>query len=271
MYRFAGRVVGKCLYESAHGVTYRHQLPARLAKSFLAQLVGLRVHYKHFADDAPDLFSSKISFIETNPVSDLDLTFTDEEFGPRGELLRTADLCPGGSRSPVTESNKLEYLDALAQRRLCARVRDQTEAFLQGLNQMVPDSLLSLFDEQELELMLCGVREYSLGELRSHHDVVVGLSSRTQEWFWAALASFSPEQFARLLQFSTGSSQLPPGGFAEVRPRFQLAPGETEQGSLPTAHTCFNMICLPEHRSYKEFERALLTAINEGGEGFGLA
>ncbi len=60
LYRFAGRVVGKCLYESAHGTTYRQQLPARLAKSFLAQLVGLRVHYKHFADDAPELYSSKV-------------------------------------------------------------------------------------------------------------------------------------------------------------------------------------------------------------------
>ena len=39
-------MVGKCLYESAHGRTYAQHLPARLAKSFLAQLVGLRVHYK---------------------------------------------------------------------------------------------------------------------------------------------------------------------------------------------------------------------------------
>ncbi len=60
LYRFAGRVVGKCLYESAHGATYRQQLPARLAKSFLAQIVGLRVHYKHFADDAPDLYATKV-------------------------------------------------------------------------------------------------------------------------------------------------------------------------------------------------------------------
>ena len=44
--KFAGHVVGKCLYESAHGRTYAQHLPARLAKSFLAQLVGLRVHYK---------------------------------------------------------------------------------------------------------------------------------------------------------------------------------------------------------------------------------
>ena len=33
----------------------------------------------------------------------------------------------------------------------------------------------------------------------------------------------------------------------------------------------FNMICLPEHNSFAEFEKALLTAITEGSEGFGFA
>ncbi len=204
-------------------------------------------------------------------MADLDLTFTDEEFGRDGRLLRTVDLRPYGAQIAVTDANKLEYLDALAQRRLCSRIKDQTEAFLSGLHEMVPDSLLSLFDEQELELMLCGVREYSVMELRQHHDAIPGLSSKTEEWFWAALASFTPEQLARMLQFTTGSSQLPPGGFAELRPRFQIGPGETPPGSLPTAHTCFNLICLPDHETFRHFEKAFLTAINEGGEGFGLS
>lgn len=138
-----------------------------------------------------------------------------------------------------------------------------------GLNQLVPDSLLSLFDESELELLLCGVREYNLEDLKKHHSVVsLALSRTTMEWFWQALASFSPEQFARLLQFTTGSSQLPPGGFAELKPKFQIACNQT-RGNLPTAHTCFNMICLPLHSTFEEFERALLTAIHEGSEGFG--
>ena len=51
MYKFAGKIVGKCLYESAHGITYSQYLPVRLAKSFLTQLVGLRVNFYHFAND----------------------------------------------------------------------------------------------------------------------------------------------------------------------------------------------------------------------------
>lgn len=45
-FEFAGKVVGKCLYESALGGAYRQLVRARLARSFLAQLIGLRVHYK---------------------------------------------------------------------------------------------------------------------------------------------------------------------------------------------------------------------------------
>ena len=77
--------------------------------------------------------------------------------------------------------------------------------------------------DSELELLLCGVREYKLSELKKFHSVVSNdiFFGRTLKWFWAALEGFSSEQFAKLLQFTTGSSQLPPGGFAELSPVFQ--------------------------------------------------
>ena len=45
-YEFAGRIVGKCLYESALGSTRRLYVKARFSRSFLAQLLGLRVSYR---------------------------------------------------------------------------------------------------------------------------------------------------------------------------------------------------------------------------------
>ena len=70
MFRFAGKLVGKALYESANGASYCHFIPVRLAKSFLAQLVGLRVNFRHFAHDAPILYTSKILLIEGNNIDD---------------------------------------------------------------------------------------------------------------------------------------------------------------------------------------------------------
>ena len=43
-YEFAGRIVGKCLYESAMSNTML--VKARFTRSFLAQIIGLRVHHK---------------------------------------------------------------------------------------------------------------------------------------------------------------------------------------------------------------------------------
>ncbi len=47
-YEFAGKLVGKCLYDSSLGAGYRQLVKARFTRSFLAQLIGLRIHYKYF-------------------------------------------------------------------------------------------------------------------------------------------------------------------------------------------------------------------------------
>ena len=53
---------------------------------------------------------------------------------------------------PVNNDNKLQYLDALAHQRLVNSVKDQIDAFIRGLTEIVPDNLLSIFDENELEV-----------------------------------------------------------------------------------------------------------------------
>lgn len=55
----------------------------------------------------------------------------------------------------------------------------------------------------------------------------------------------------------------------ELNPRFQITAAPTF-GNLPTAHTCFNQLCLPDYESFEQFEKALLIAISEGTEGFGM-
>lgn len=52
----------------------------------------------------------------------------------------------------VSNASKLQYLEALAQWRLAARVRREVAAFLRGLALLVPTNLLAIFDENELEV-----------------------------------------------------------------------------------------------------------------------
>ncbi|XP_012283747.1 apoptosis-resistant E3 ubiquitin protein ligase 1 isoform X1 [Orussus abietinus] len=270
-FEFAGRIVGKCLYESALGGSYRQLVRARFTRSFLAQIIGLRVHYKYFEQDDPDLYLSKVKYILENDVEEMELYFVEEEYDKDGQLLKVAELIPGGSKLRVTNDTKLRYLDALAQHRLASSIRSEVDQFLRGLNELIPDNLLGIFDENELELLLCGTGEYSVADLRAHH-IANGSSPeflRVLDWFWTAVSNFTQEEMARLLQFTTGCSQLPPGGFQQLSPRFQITAAPTF-ANLPTAHTCFNQLCLPDYECYDHFERALLLAISEGTEGFGM-
>lgn len=270
-YEYAGRIVSKCLYESSLGSGYRQLVKARFSRSFLAQLIGLRVHYKYFEQDDPDLYVTKIKYILENDMDDMELYFCEEEYTSSGQLLKTTELIPGGSKIRVTNQNKLAYLDALAQYRLATSVREEVEYFLKGLNELIPENLLCIFDENELELLMCGTGQFSIADFKANHSVS-GFSiefRKVLDWFWTAVSNFTEEEMARLLQFTTGCSQLPPGGFAELNPRFHLSAAPTF-GSLPTAHTCFNQLCLPDYDSYEQFERALRLSINEGTEGFGM-
>ncbi|XP_057672258.1 apoptosis-resistant E3 ubiquitin protein ligase 1 isoform X1 [Diorhabda carinulata] len=272
-YEFAGKVVGKCLYESALGGSYRQLVRARFTRSFLAQVIGLRVHYKYFEQDDPDLYLSKIKYLLDHNIDEIDteLYFVEEQYDSNGQLVKTVELVPNGSKIKVVNSTKQHYLDALAQYRLATNIKDEMEAFLRGLNELIPDNLLSIFDENELELLLCGTGQYSIADFKAHH-VVNGNSTefrRIVGWFWAAVGNFTQEEMARLLQFTTGCSQLPPGGFRELTPRFQITAAPTF-GNLPTAHTCFNQLCLPDYDCYEHFEKSLLLAISEGTEGFGM-
>jgi len=270
-YRLAGKLVGKCLYESSCGKTYRLNLNAQLAKSFLTQIIGIDVPYTLLSVDAPSLYESKVKYILKNPVEDLDLTFTQEE--TRAGTRVSVELCPGGSTKVVKEENKKEYVNMLAKYLMVDRINKQVQAFIEGVNTLVPAELLTLWDEGELELLLCGIRQYNLQLLKQHHQII-GVQtirfSRVLMWFWEALSHFSTEDMARFVQFVTGSSLLPPGGWADLSPSLQISLGG-DAGNLPTSHTCFNLLVIPPSENYEELERVMLLAVREGSEGFLLA
>uniref|UniRef100_A0AAR2JKX5 Apoptosis-resistant E3 ubiquitin protein ligase 1 n=1 Tax=Pygocentrus nattereri TaxID=42514 RepID=A0AAR2JKX5_PYGNA len=272
MYEFAGRVVGKCLYESALGGAYKQLVRARFTRSFLAQIIGLRMNYKYFETDDPEFYKTKVCFILNNDVSEMDLVFAEEKYSKSGQLEKVVELISGGAQIAVTNENKMHYLNLLAQYRLASQVRDELEHFLKGLNELVPENLLAIFDENELELLMCGTGDINVQDFKAHAVIVGGswhFREKVMKWFWAVVSSFTQEELARLLQFTTGSSQLPPGGFNTLCPSFQIIAAPTHS-TLPTAHTCFNQLCLPTYDSYEELHKLLKLAISEGSEGFGM-
>lgn len=64
-------------------------------------------------------------------------------------------------------------------------IEDQTKAFLDGFNEVVPLEWLKYFDERELELMLCGMQEIDVDDwqrnsIYRHYT----RNSKQVAWFW---------------------------------------------------------------------------------------
>lgn len=66
------------------------------------------------------------------------------------------ELIPGGRNIKVTEDNKHQYVDLVAEHRLTTAIRPQINAFLKGFTELIPD-LVSIFNDKELELLISGL------------------------------------------------------------------------------------------------------------------
>lgn len=82
-------------------------------------------------------------------------------------------------------------------------------------------------------------------------------------WFWTCVENMSGEERARLLQFVTGSSQVPPGGFKTLEPKINIKLNHSPPSHLPVSHTCFNTLELPRYDVPANHESEILR--NESG------
>lgn len=53
--------------------------------------------------------------------------------------------------------------------------------------------------------------------------------------------------------------------------RFSIHKAYGDTNKLPTAHTCFNQLDLPQYSKKEDLQEKLMLAIKEGSEGFGFA
>ncbi|KAI1235653.1 hypothetical protein IHE44_0002538 [Lamprotornis superbus] len=187
--------------------------------------------------------------------------------------VTTHELKEGGESIRVTEENKEEYIMLLTDWRFTRGVEEQTKAFLDGFNEVVPLEWLRYFDEKELELMLCGMQEIDMNDWQKntiyrHYTK----NSKQIQWFWQVVKEMDNEKRIRLLQFVTGTCRLPVGGFAELigsnGPQKFCIDKVGKETWLPRSHTCFNRLDLPPYKSYEQLKEKLLYAIEET-EGFG--
>ncbi|KAM9352188.1 NEDD4-like E3 ubiquitin-protein ligase WWP2 isoform 2-T2 [Symphorus nematophorus] len=264
-FRFIGRFIAMALY---HGkfIDTGFTLP------FYKRMLDKKPTLKDLESIDPEFYNS-IMWVKENNLEEcgVELYFAQDM-----EILgkvSTHQLKDDGENELVTEENKEEYISLLTDWRFTRGVEEQTKAFLDGFNEVVPLEWLRYFDEKELELMLCGMQEIDLADWQKHtiyrHYTK---NSKQIHWFWQVVKEMDNEKRIRLLQFVTGTCRLPVGGFAELigsnGPQKFCIDKVGKETWLPRSHTCFNRLDLPPYRSLEQLREKLLFAIEET-EGFG--
>ena len=128
-----------------------------------------------------------------------------------------------------------------------------------------------MFLPEELEQAICGRKMIDLHSLEAHAHYSEGYrrSHRVVRWFWEFAHGLTEDGKRKLLSFVTGSNRVPIRGFADLIPNFTITRSGPHTQRLPTAHTCFNLLHLPEYATREAVQRKMQTAI-ENAEGFGL-
>ncbi|GER32833.1 E3 ubiquitin-protein ligase UPL1 [Striga asiatica] len=272
-FKFIGRVVAKALFDG-------QLLDVYFTRSFYKHILGVKVTYHDIEAVDPDYYKN-LKWMLENDVSDIpDLTFSmdaDEEKHILYEKTEVTDyeLKPGGRNIRVMEETKHEYVDLVADHILTNAIRPQINSFLEGFNELVPRELISIFNDKELELLISGLPEIDLADLKANTEYTgYTPASSVVQWFWEVVEAFSKEDMARFLQFVTGTSKVPLEGFKALQgisgpQKFQIHKAYGAPERLPSAHTCFNQLDLPEYSSKEQLQGRLFLAIHEASEGFG--
>lgn len=203
--------------------------------------------------------------------ANLGLVFAVEESDANGKV-QTIPLVPGGMDIPVKRCDRLRFAHLFAQYHAWGRYLPMLTEFRRGLNTVVPNFLLNMFDERELLAAVCGSEgRIDFQSLRSHTVYASGYfeTDETPLLFWKVVERFTPEEKEQLLQFATGSSRPPLKGFGSLYPPFTIA-RNNDASRLPSASTCVNMLVLPDYRNEQQLEKKLKIAIAHS-EGFSLS
>jgi len=80
------------------------------------------------------------------------------------------DLKPNGRNVRVTEENKKEYVKLVCQMKMTGAIQKQLQSFLDGFYSIIPKRLISIFNEQELELLISGLPTFDIDDLRANTE-----------------------------------------------------------------------------------------------------
>jgi HECT-domain (ubiquitin-transferase) len=273
-YRFLGRVMGKALFD-------RQLVAGHMVPYIYKHMLGWPITFKDIEGIDEEYYNNlkQLQQLDANgedlSLLMLDFTVAQEIMGVKEQV----DLIENGADVEVTNDNFPEYLESCLKYRMMMAVKPQLTELLLGFFDVVPEPLLTVFDFQELELLMCGLPVIDLDDWKQHTEYsgdyeMVGSEYPTCQWFWTVVEEFDQEMKARLLQFVTGTSGVPSRGFGVLQGndgnirKFTIHGVSVHTCLYPRAHTCFNRIDLPAYETLEELRERLKLAVTMVATGF---
>lgn len=262
-FELIGIVLGLALYNS---IILDIRFPLFIYKKLLNHPTGfadLTAAHPALAKGLKALLDDQSDQVED--VYSRQFTVDIERYGER-EVL---ELKPGGRDIALTSANRAEYVQLYTEYVLTRSIDKQFTAFKKGFDRCVPASLLVLFQPEELELLICGSDVFDWQQLKesARYDDGYTEHSNVIGWFWECVAEWDEARKRKLLMFCTGSDRAPIRGLGSLRLTISKNGGESDL--LPTSHTCFNHLLLPEYSGKEKLKRLLELAL-DNATGFGL-
>lgn len=248
----AGRFVGRALLGG-------NLLGFHLSLPLLKAIVSAPLTFSDLEFFDLENFRSLSWLLNNDDVATLGLDFTVSETvatvagGTTSQKVATRDLVPGGANIEVTDANKVEFVSLKFRDIVFGRVKRMVYPFLKGVFEVVPADLLALFDPEELDYLISGSDEIDVADwIRNTKYSEELYGHNALRWFWELVEEMPTEYRRRLLQFATGSSRVPLGGFAaltsydgRVSPFTLQGISYRSSGGNIRSHACFNRLDLP--------------------------
>ena len=259
MYEFVGKLMGIAMRT-------KNPLVVDLPSIVWKQLCGEDVQWADIAEIDQDYVdelttlerSAKAGLTEVVSASQSPLRFATT--GSDGEVV---ELLPGGQVTAVSKEQIGTFV-SLAQQYRVHELDTQCAAIARGIATQVPRNILTIFTWTELELMVCGPPEIDVEVLRLNTVYGEGINEKTPavEMFWQVLEEFSREARQNYIRFVWGRSRLP---FSTVdwerKHKINKCAKSPANDYLPTGHTCFFTLDLPQYTTKEICREKLLYAV----------
>ncbi|XP_058461003.1 probable E3 ubiquitin-protein ligase HERC4 isoform X2 [Malaya genurostris] len=239
--------------------------PLALYKKLLGEEVDLS-DLKELMPTVANSMQSILDYSEPDLEEVFNLTFSTSRdyFGE----MQTIELKPGGESIQVTQENKDEFVRLYVDYKLNKSVAKSFQQFYAGFMKVCGGRVLKLFEAQELMAVVIGNEEYDWLALEEQAEYKNGYKSSDQtiRWFWEVFHELPLEEKKNFLLFLTGCDRIPIQGMKAIK--IYIQPTNDEK-FLPVAHTCFNLLDLPQYQTKERLKYKLLQAIQQT-QGFSL-